>query len=89
MKYFATVLMLCAFSGGALAAEATCKDQAAEKKLAGAALTSFMTKCEKDATAACDADSKAKKLAGAALTTHMKKCVEDKTGNAAPAPAAK
>ena len=82
MKYLVTALMLCAFSGGALAAEATCKDQATEKKLEGAALTSFMTKCEKDATAACDADSKAKKLAGAALTTHMKKCVADKTGSA-------
>lgn len=85
MKYIATALMLCAFSGSALAADATCKDQAASKKLAGAALTSFMKKCENDATSACDADSKAKKLAGAALSAHMKKCVEDKTGSAAPA----
>lgn len=89
MKYFVTALMLCAFSGGAFAADATCKDQATGKKLAGAALTSFMTKCEKDATTACEADSKAKKLAGAALDAHMKKCIGEKTGNAAPAPAAK
>ena len=89
MKYFATALMLCAFSGSALAADATCKDQATTKKLAGAAMTSFMTKCEKDASTACEVDSKAKKLAGAALDAHMKKCVADKTGNAAPAPAAK
>ena len=38
------------------------------KKLAGAALTSFMTKCEQDAAAACNADGKSQKLAGAALT---------------------
>lgn len=89
MKYIAAALMLCAFSGGAFAAGTTCKDQAAGKKLAGAALTSFMTKCEKDATSACDADSKAKKLAGAALNAHMKKCVDDMTGNASSAPATK
>ncbi len=40
---------------------ASCADQAAEKKLAGAAKNSFMTKCEKDtpaatpAVSACDA----------------------------------
>lgn len=85
MKYLVPALMLCAFSGSAFAVDPACKEQAATKKLAGAALTSFMTKCEKDATSACDADSKAKKLAGAALSAHMKKCVEDKTGNAAPA----
>ena len=66
--------------GSAAFADTTCKGQATEKKLAGAALDSFMKKCEGDATAACDADSKAKKLAGAALDAHMKKCVSDKTG---------
>ncbi|MFL6798731.1 MAG: PsiF family protein [Xanthobacteraceae bacterium] len=59
----------------------TCKANAAEKKLAGAALKSFMTKCERDATTACDADSKEKKLAGAARTSHMKKCVTDAVGS--------
>lgn len=37
-----------------------------EKKLAGAALKSFTTKCERDAKAARDASAKEKKLAGAA-----------------------
>ena len=36
----------------AFAADQSCQTQAAEKKLAGAAKTSFIKKCEKDATAA-------------------------------------
>jgi len=59
---------------------ATCKSDATDKKLAGAALKSFMTKCEKDAGTSCEADSKEKKLAGAAKTSHMKKCVADAVG---------
>jgi hypothetical protein len=58
----------------------TCKTQAASKKLAGAALTSFMTKCEKDATASCDMSASNKKLAGAAKTSFAKKCVSDAVG---------
>jgi hypothetical protein len=67
---------------GSAPAFASCKSDAADKKLAGAALKSFMTKCEKDAKAAantaCAADSAEKKLAGAAKNSHMKKCVADK-----------
>ena len=59
---------------------ATCKAQAADKKLAGAAMTSFMKKCENDAKKSCEADSKAKKLSGAAKNSHMKKCVTDTVG---------
>jgi hypothetical protein len=59
---------------------ASCKIEATNKKLAGAAQTSFMKKCETDATAKCEADSTAKKLAGAAKTSHMKKCVSDAVG---------
>jgi hypothetical protein len=59
---------------------ASCKAQAAEKKLAGAAQTSFLKKCEADATKACEADSAEKKLSGAAKTSHMKKCVNDAKG---------
>ena len=61
-------------------ASTTCKAQAADKKLAGAALNSFMKKCQTDASSACDADSKTKKLAGAAKSSHMKKCVDDAVG---------
>ena len=58
----------------------TCKAQAAEKKLAGAAMNSFMKKCKTDASKACAVDSKEKKLAGAAKNSHMKKCVNDAVG---------
>ncbi len=51
-----------------------------DKKLAGAAKTSFLTKCEKDATAACDKQAADKKLAGAAKTSFTKKCVTDSVG---------
>jgi hypothetical protein len=45
---------------------ATCKSQATGKKLAGAALNSFMKKCETGAQSACDASSADKRLSGAA-----------------------
>ena len=77
MKKLTLVLALCSMSGPAFA---TCKSDAADKKLAGAALKSFMTKCERDATTTCETDSKDKKLAGAAKTSHMKKCVGDAVG---------
>ena len=80
MKYIIATILLAAFSGSAFA-DASCTTMAAEKKLAGAAKSSFMTKCEKDAMTACDTDAKAKKLAGAALDSHMKKCVVDAVGN--------
>lgn len=64
----------------AASADATCNATAKDKKLAGAALKSFMTKCERDAKTKCDADAKAKKLHGAAQTSFTKKCVRDATG---------
>jgi hypothetical protein len=60
-----------------------CEAQAAEKKLAGAAKTSFMKKCEADSgspAAACEKTAADKKLAGAAKTSFMKKCTEDAGG---------
>ena len=64
----------------AFAQTASCKGQAADKKLAGAAFNSFMKKCETDAKAACDRSAADKKLAGAAKTSFTKKCVTDATG---------
>ncbi|MCU0972895.1 MAG: hypothetical protein MUF80_02890 [Burkholderiales bacterium] len=73
-------------SQAALAANPTCEAQATEKKLAGAAKNSFVTKCEKDmkaaATKTCDAQAAEKKLAGAAKTSFTKKCVTDATTQA-------
>jgi hypothetical protein len=59
-----------------------CDDKAAEKKLAGAAKTSFLKKCEADAKgpaadSGCAARSAEKKLAGAAKASFMKKCEAD------------
>lgn len=79
MKSLAVGLVLSLIGFSAHAADA-CKLQAAEKKLAGAAMTSFMKKCEKDAAAACDASAKDKKLGGAAKTSFTKKCVADAVG---------
>jgi hypothetical protein len=60
----------------------TCKGQADAKHLHGAAQTSFLTKCQKDATAKCESDSNAKGLHGAAATSFKTKCVKDATGGA-------
>ena len=45
MKRLALALLLSSFAIGVALADPTCHDRAAEKKLAGAALTSFMKKC--------------------------------------------
>jgi hypothetical protein len=76
-----TIILALSLSLIASSAFATCKGDAEGKKLAGAALKSFMTKCEKDANTACAADSSAKNLAGAAKNSHMKKCVSDAVGS--------
>ena len=61
-------------------ADGTCMATAMDKKLAGAAKTSFMKKCEKDAAATCSTAAADKKLAGAAKTSFTKKCVKDAVG---------
>ena len=72
------------FGGHASAANADCEAKASEKKLAGAAKTSFIKKCEAEAGAApaaaspaCEKSAADKKLAGAAKTGHIKKCMAD------------
>jgi len=73
-------------NAAAFAANPSCEKQATEKKLAGAAKTSFVKKCEKDATAtaakACEGQAADKKLAGAAKTSFVNKCVKDSTAMA-------
>ena len=59
----------------------SCKVEAGNKKLAGAAMTSFMKKCETDAKATCDKSAAEKKLAGAAKDSFTKKCVNDAVGS--------
>jgi hypothetical protein len=83
---FAAAMALLA-TNFAHAANPTCEAQATEKKLAGAAKSSFIQKCEKDAAAAakktCEAQAAEKKLAGAAKNSFVTKCEKD----AAAAPA--
>ncbi len=82
----AAVAMAILFASTAFAADVSCEAQATEKKLAGAAKTSFIKKCEKDSTAAattaCEGQAADKKLAGAAKTSFVKKCVKDSTAAA-------
>jgi hypothetical protein len=78
------LLLFCAFcvlGAASLAAQPTCDSQAREKKLAGAALKSFIAKCENDARATCQKASAEKKLAGAAKSSFEKKCISDATGH--------
>ena len=85
-KFLPLLALGACLSFGAAHAQ-SCDAKAAEKKLSGAAKTSFVTKCEKDskpamattcATRAIDKNGKA--LAGAAKTSFMKKCEADAKG---------
>jgi hypothetical protein len=80
MKVILAIAISIGLCSAALAQDATCNATAKDKKLAGAALKSFLTKCERDAKTKCDGDAKAKKLHGAAETSFTKKCVKDATG---------
>jgi hypothetical protein len=75
-KTFALVaLAFCVAGAPALAyADDACMTQATDKKLAGAAKTSFMTKCERTS---CEGQATDKKLHGAAMTSFVKKCTKD------------
>ena len=80
MKKLTLAAALVVAMTGMAHAEASCKAAAAEKKLAGAALNSFMKKCQTDAAAKCDVAAADKKLAGAAKNSFTKKCVGDAVG---------
>ena len=67
--------------GATSGAQQECEAQAAVKKLAGAAKTSFVGKCVKDASAngkaaQCEKAAADKKLAGAAKNSFIQKCVK-------------
>ena len=76
----AIAIATCVVVASAAHAQPSCKAQSAEKKLAGAAQKSFMTKCETDAKTACEKSAADKKLAGAAKDSFTKKCVKDAVG---------
>lgn len=57
-----------------------CAALATQKKLVGAALSSFMKKCERDAAMrSCESAAVEKKLAGAAKASFAKRCLKDQT----------
>jgi hypothetical protein len=76
----AGLVCLSLHGGSARADDQSCTAQATAKKLAGAAKTSFMKKCQTDATTTCNSQAADKKLAGAAKTSFTKKCVTTAVG---------
>ncbi|MBI1173911.1 MAG: hypothetical protein GC139_01445 [Sideroxydans sp.] len=83
MKKLIIAACIALFAANAYAAD-DCAVKAAEKKLAGAAKSSFIKKCEKDAaatnTSSCEARAvgkNGKRLAGAAKAAFIKKCEKD------------
>jgi hypothetical protein len=76
IKTFALAALALAVVGAPTLAFAddACMTQAMDKKLAGAAKTSFMTKCERTT---CEGQAKDKNLHGAAMTSFVKKCTKD------------
>ena len=78
----AVIAALALLSSQAFAANAQCDAQASEKKLAGAAKTSFMKTClsakkvtQQDKMKACNADPKAKASKGDERKAFMKECL--------------
>jgi hypothetical protein len=77
VKALSLGLAFALLGSAAMAQTESCHARATDKKLAGAALTSFMKKCDRDAKATCDSNAADKKLHGAAKTSFTKKCVRD------------
>jgi len=75
------VALLSVFAiGSALAQEATCESKAVDKNgkpLAGAAKTSFLQKCKRDACTTKAVDKNGNKLKGAAKNSFMTSCEKD------------
>ncbi|RZI85465.1 MAG: hypothetical protein EOP38_05025 [Rubrivivax sp.] len=87
MRTIIAALAVVLMSGLAHAADPSCADKAAEKKLKGAAKNSFVKKCEKDTAVlvpdSCTAKAAEKKLHGAAKNSFVKKCAADAAAPAA------
>jgi uncharacterized membrane protein YeaQ/YmgE (transglycosylase-associated protein family) len=80
MRPIGLAALMAVFIAGSAIADDTCQSKAVGKDgkpLAGAALTSFMTKCMKDSCESKAVDKNGKKLYGAAKDSFMKKCQSD------------
>jgi len=77
MKAIFVAVLLSIFAVGSALAQQTCESKAVGKDgkpLAGAAKTSFVQKCKKDACEPKAVGSNGKKLSGAAYKSFMDKC---------------
>jgi hypothetical protein len=73
-------ILISCFAVTAAMAQDTCASKAVDKNgkaFTGAALNSFMKKCNTDACNTKAVDKSGKPLAGAAKTSFVKKCVSD------------
>ena len=83
MKRILFAVLITSFAVTTAMAQDTCATKAVDKNgkaLSGAAMTSFMKKCNTDACNAKAMDKDGKPLAGAAKTSFVKKCVSDASG---------
>jgi hypothetical protein len=80
MKPFVLAVVLSLFAIGSAFADDTCESKAVGKDgkpLAGAAKTSFLTKCKADACEGKAVSADGKPLSGAAKASFLKKCKAD------------
>ena len=80
MKRIALALLITAFTVGPALAQESCETKAVGKDgkpLAGAAKTSFLTKCKREACAPKAVGSDGKPLKGAAKNSFMAKCEKE------------
>lgn len=80
MKRIALALLIKAFAVGPALAQESCETKAVGKDgkpLAGAAKTSFLTKCKREACAPKAVGSDGKPLKGAAKNSFMAKCEKE------------
>ena len=80
MKRILITVLLSSFAITGALAQDTCASKAVDKNgkaLSGAALTSFMKKCNTDACNTKAVDGSGKPLAGAAKASFVKKCISD------------
>lgn len=76
-SYFGVIALIAASSFISPVFAKTCAESAADKKLTGAAKSSFLKKCEKDIKAVCEASANEKKLTGAVRNSQVIKCIKD------------
>jgi hypothetical protein len=80
MKQALLVALISAFAIGSASAQETCESKAVDKNgqpLSGAAKTSFVQKCKKDACVPKAVDKNGKPLSGAAKNSFMAKCEKE------------